>query len=207
MTGCACDSGAAQVAAKQKRRGTLRVVMLINAIMFLSVFLVGMWADSRALLADSADNLGDAMVYGLSLMAVSRSHRWTAGAALIKGLIQLIFGIAVIGGVVQGVLTGPEPKGIAIISTAFAALAANLVCFGLLWKHRGEDINMRSVWLCSRNDVFSNAGVIVAGFLVLVTTAAWPDLLVGAIIALIFVQTAYVVIRDGWKSWRTEAEN
>ena len=206
MSGCDCSAGASQLAKDKSRRRTLVIVLLINAIMFVAVLAVGLWADSRALIADSADNLGDAMIYGLSILALGRSQRWIAGAALAKGMAQLAFGVLVIVTVVHGILTEPEPIGAAIMLMAAVALLANLSSFFLLLKHRGDDINMRSVWLCSRNDVISNVGVIITGLLVVVFRSPWPDLLVGGIIAAIFLQTAYIVLRDGWATWQQPPE-
>lgn len=202
MSGCHCESAATELSASAARRKTLATVLWINAVMFIAALAAGLWADSRALIADSADNLGDAMVYGLSLIAVERSERWKAGAALVKGTVQLGFGVLVLTSVIHGLFSGTEPIGGMMMAMAAVSLLANLACFILLLKHRGDDINMRSVWLCSRNDVMSNAGVIVAGLLVFLTMSPWPDLVVGGIIAVIFLQTAYVVLRDGWALWQ-----
>ena len=207
MSGCHCESGATELAADAARRKTLVTVLWINGVMFVAALAAGLWADSRALIADSADNLGDAMVYGLSLFAVERSQRWKAGAALVKGAVQLAFGVLVLISVIHGVFYGTEPIGGMIMAMAAVSLLANLTCFALLLKHRGDDINMRSVWLCSRNDVISNAGVIVAGLLVFLTMSPWPDLAVGGIIAIIFLHTAYVVLRDGWAQWQEPVDD
>lgn len=203
MSGCECETHATELAGDIHRRQTLRVVFAINAIMFVVVLMVGLWADSQALIADSADNLGDALVYALSLFVISRSVRWLAGAALVKALVQLAFGVLVVVSIVNSLSGTPNPIGLTIMLMAAVALLANLICFYRLLEHRDEDINMRSVWLCSRNDVLANAGVIMAGALVLLLDSYWPDHIVAAVIAVIFLQTSYVVFRDALRAWNT----
>jgi Co/Zn/Cd efflux system component len=184
------------------RRRTLYIVLGINAAMFVAEFTAGILADSRALLADSADNLGDALVFGMSLFVVGRSLRWRAGAAFIKGLVQLAFGIGVVATILLGLIGEPEPIGIAIVGVASIALCANLATFMLLLKHRGEDVNMRSVWLCARNDMIGNMAVIASGALVALLGSHWPDLAVASLVAAVFLHTAYVVLRDSAHAWR-----
>lgn len=190
---------------REDRRRVLVVVLLINAVMFVGEFTAGLLADSAALLADSADNLGDAFIYGLSLYVLYRSLRWRAGAAFVKGFIQLVFGIGVASQVVMKAKYGADPIGIVMMGVAAIALLGNLTCFALLMKHRGDDVNMRSVWLCSRNDVLGNLGVIVAGIAVAITGSYWPDLLVGGAIALVFLYTAWDVLRDAYRTWTANA--
>jgi Co/Zn/Cd efflux system component len=202
MSECAHHESA-EALANGARRRTLYIVLGINGVMFVAEFSAGILADSRALIADSADNLGDALVFGMSLFVVGRSLRWLAGAAFIKGLIQLAFGIGVAVSIVLGILGDPEPIGLAMVGVAAIALGANLACFSLLLKHRGEDINMRSVWLCARNDVIGNIAVIVSGALVMLLGSYWPDIAVAALVAAVFLHTAYVVLRDATRAWQT----
>ncbi|MBA3731108.1 MAG: cation transporter [Gammaproteobacteria bacterium] len=173
--------------------------------MFLALGTACLWADSSALLADSADNLGDAFVYAISLFVAYRSLRWRAGAAFVKGLVQLAFGLGIIIGIVIKLLGHHEPAGLAIMAVAAVALIANLICLMLLQRHRGEDVNMRSVWMCSRNDVIGNAAVIVAGGAVWLAGSSWPDLIVAALLALVFLHTSYDVLRGASRAWRTGA--
>lgn len=187
------------------RAKTLKLVLAINSFMFLTVFAAGLWADSSALLADSADSLGDVFVYAISLYVAYRTLRWRAAAAFIKGLVQLAFGLAVLGSVVIKLLGHPEPVGLAIMAVAAVALVANLICLLLLQRHRGEDVNMRSVWLCSRNDVIGNLAVIVSGAAVLLTGSYWPDLIVAALLAAVFLHTSYEVLRDSIRTWHASA--
>ncbi|HET9679847.1 MAG TPA: cation diffusion facilitator family transporter [Gammaproteobacteria bacterium] len=189
-----------------ERRRTLWVVLAINAVMFVGELATGLLAQSQALIADSADNLGDTLVYAMSLFVVARSLRWRAGAAFIKGLIQLAFAIAVIVSIVISLLGEPEPAGLVMMAVAAAALVGNLICFMLLMKHRGEDVNMRSVWLCSRNDVIGNIAVIISGGLVMLLESRWPDVLVASLVALVFLHTSYTVLRDAIRAWKASPE-
>jgi len=184
------------------RRATLITVLWINGAMFVVEFVAGLLADSTGLLADSADNLGDALTYGLSLYVLHRSLRWRSGAASIKGLIQIVFGLGIAGTIAYKTVFGFEPLAPAMALVASLALIANLVCFTLLLKHRGEDINMRSVWLCSRNDVIGNLGVLIAAGLVALTDTFWPDVVVGSILAVLFIWTGIGVIRESLSTWR-----
>jgi len=188
---------------QHERQRVLVIALVINVVMFIGEFVAGLLADSVALLADSADNLGDAFVYGLSLYVLYRSLRWRAGAAFVKGLIQLAFGIGVASQVVMKAIHGAEPIGAIMMGVAAIALLGNLTCFMLLMKHRGDDVNMRSVWLCSRNDVLGNLGVIVAGVAVAVSGNFWPDLVVGGVLAVVFLHTAWGVLRDASHTWST----
>ena len=189
-SGC-CDDETANNLAAGERRKTLYAVLWINALMFAGELTAGILVDSKALIADSADNLGDTLVYVISLFVVARSLRWRAGAAFAKGLIQLAFGIGIVASIVASLMGEPQPIGPAMMAVAGVALIGNLICLALLMKHRGEDVNMRSVWLCSRNDVIGNLGVIVAGGLVIALDSFWPDIVVACAVAAVFLYTAY----------------
>jgi len=201
--GC-CDNETADAFAVQGRRNTLYVVLCINVLLFVAELTAGIWADSKGLIADSADNLGDSLVYGMSLLVVARSLRWRAGAAFVKGLIQLAFGIAIVIGIVASLLGEPRPIGVVMMAIAGLALIGNLTCFLLLMKHRSEDVNMRSVWLCSRNDVIGNLGVIIAGALVITLNSYWPDIIVATLVAAVFLHTAWSVLRESLSTWRQQ---
>jgi len=199
----ACCGNEALEQGHKLRRATLVTVLWINIVMFIVEFVAGFLADSTGLLADSADNLGDALTYGLSLYVIGRSLRWRSGAALLKGGIQIAFGLGIAGTIVYKTVYGFQPLAPAMGIVAGLALVANLVCFTLLIKHRGEDINMRSVWLCSRNDVIGNLGVLVAAGLVALTNAFWPDVAVGSVLAALFIWTGIGVIRESLSAWRS----
>lgn len=183
-------------------RRVLWTVLWINLALFAGEFGVGWWADSSALQADSLDGLGDALVYALSLAVAAQSLRRRAGAAVVKGVLQAVFGVAVLVEVARRSVLGGEPLAPVMMVVACVAFALNLACFRLLTRFRGDDINMRSVWLCSRNDLVNNAGVLVAGALVGVTRSRWPDLLIGALVAALFLHTAMQVLREAWAQWR-----
>ena len=205
MSGGCCDVDTVDQLANGERRKTLCAVLAINLLMFVIELGTGLWADSKALVADSADNLGDSLVYAMSLFGVARSIRWRAGAAFAKGLIQLAFGLGIVISIMVSLLGSPQPIGVAMVAVAAIALIGNVVCLGLLMKHRNEDVNMRSVWLCSRNDVIGNLGVIVSGGLVILLDSFWPDIIVASLVGVVFLHTAYEVLRDASRSWRSNA--
>lgn len=192
----------AELGRKADQRRVLIVVMAINFIMFVAEFGGGVFARSSALMADSVDMLGDAVVYALSLYALNRGPRWEAGAALAKGGIILFFGIAVVFEIADKIVNGVPPSSTLMMAFGSVALAANLTCLALLWRFRRENVNMSSTFECSRNDVASNIGVLVAGGLVALTGAAWPDIAVGGIIALIFLRSAWHVLSEAIPAWR-----
>lgn len=179
-----------------RQRRVLRVVLWINLVMFLAELMAGLLAHSTALLADSADMLGDAIVYGFSLYVIGRAPTWQTRAALLKGIIMAVFGIGIAAEVVSKLAQGVTPEAELMGAVALAALAANAAVLGLLWRHRADDINMRSAWLCSRNDVIANGGVLLAALGVGLTGSVWPDLLVGLAIAALFAMSAVRVIRE-----------
>jgi Co/Zn/Cd efflux system component len=203
---CGCGESAAALVAGQSaaRRRVLWTVLLINAALFLGEFAAGVYAHSTALQADSLDSLGDALVYALSLAVVAGSLQQRAGAAMVKGVIQAMFAAVVIAEVVRRALLGSEPLAPVMAVAATVAFCANLACFGLLYRFRADDLNMRSVWLCSRNDLVHNCGLLVAAALVAVLGNRWPDLVVGALIAGLFLHTSVSVIREAWPQWRAQ---
>jgi len=177
------------------QRRVLRVVLAINVAMFFVELAAGLLAHSTALLADSADMLGDAIVYGFSLYVIGRGPAWQARAALLKGGIMAAFGVGILVEVGTKLARGVTPSADLMSGVGLLALAANASVLLFLWRHRADDINMRSVWLCSRNDVVANAGVILAALGVALTGSAWPDIAVGLAIAALFVISAVDVIR------------
>jgi Co/Zn/Cd efflux system component len=177
-----------------QRRRVLWLVLAINATMFLVELGVGLFAGSVALQADSLDMLGDTLVYGFSLAVVGRSLLWRARAAQLKGVVMLLFGLAVLGQVALKVLRGVPPDPTIVSATGALALAANAACLGLLFRHRADDINMHSTWVCSRNDILANAGVILSGAGVAVFASIWPDVVVSLAIVALFLRSARNVL-------------
>jgi cation diffusion facilitator family transporter len=184
------------LASQADQRRVLLVVMAVNAAMFVAEFGAGVVAGSTALMADASDMLGDALVYGLSLYALARSARWKAGAAMAKAgmMLALAAGIAV--NVYAKIESGVPPSSTLMLMFGALALAANLVCLRLLWRFRGHDVNMASTFECSRNDVLSNMGVLVAAVLVAWLRSPWPDIAIGSAMALLFLRSAIKVMRE-----------
>lgn len=193
----------AELGRKAEQRRVLIIVMAINFAMFFAEFGAGIVARSSALMADSVDMFGDAAVYALSLYALHRGARWEAGAAIAKGAIILAFGIAVLVQIADKVANGVPPSSSIMLAFGGMALVANLSCLALLWRFRQENVNMSSTFECSRNDVVSNIGVLVAAGLVVVTASPWPDILVGGLIALIFLRSAWRVLAEAIPAWRS----
>lgn len=195
MTCCAndaCTSGPAV----GRYRAVLWVVLCINAAMFLVEIVAGLAVGSAALQADALDFFADAANYGISLFVLGLGVRWRAGAALIKGASMGLFGLWVIGNVVWHSFHGTVPGWATMGAVGTAALVANAVCLALLYAWRNGDANMRSVWICSRNDVLANLAVLAAALGVFGTGTGWPDLIVAAVMALLALQGATVIIRQ-----------
>jgi Co/Zn/Cd efflux system component len=189
-----CDDSCAIEALRERQRGTLRMVLGINAVLFLVIVVVALYGQSSALLADSLDNLGDALTYGLSLYVVSRGAAAKARVALFKGVLILLAVGLVAGQVLYRLLVPTVPIFELMGLFSLVGLAGNSLCLYLLWRHRHEDVNMNSVWECSRNDIASNLSVFVAAGAVWLTGAGWPDLVVAAILAGFLMRSALRVI-------------
>jgi Co/Zn/Cd efflux system component len=173
----------------------LWIVLAINAIMFVVEIAAGLAAGSASLQADALDFLGDTGNYIISLAVVSMALRYRAMAALAKGLTMVAFGLWVIGTVIWHSVVGTVPEPITMGVVGFAALAANAACFGLLYAYREGDANMRSVWICSRNDVLGNLAVLLAALGVFGTGTGWPDIVVAAVMAGLALQGAWIVVQ------------
>jgi Co/Zn/Cd efflux system component len=177
-------------------RRVLWAVLAINAVMFLVEIGAGLATGSASLQADALDFLGDAANYAISLVVVGMALRFRATAALAKGATMGLFGLWVIGTVIWHAVHGTLPSAFTMGAVGFAALAANAASFGLLWAYRGGDANMRSAWICTRNDVLGNLAVLLAALGVLGTGTGWPDVIVAAIMAALALQGAVIVIRQ-----------
>jgi Co/Zn/Cd efflux system component len=176
-------------------RRVLWAVLGINAAMFLVEIGAGLAAGSASLQADALDFLGDAANYAISLFVVGMALRYRASAALAKGVTMGVFGLWVIGVTGWHALHGTLPHSITMGSVGFAALVANAISFYLLWRHRTGDANMRSAWICTRNDVLGNLAVLLAALGVFGTGTGWPDIIVAAIMAVLALQGSVSVVR------------
>jgi Co/Zn/Cd efflux system component len=177
-------------------RRVLWAVFAINAVMFLIEVGAGLVAGSASLQADALDFLGDAANYGISLFVVGMALRFRASAALAKGATMGSFGLWVIGTAIWHGLYGTLPSAFTMGAIGFVALVANAASFGLLWDHRHGDANMRSAWICTRNDVLGNLAVLLAALGVFGTGTGWPDVIVAAIMATLALQGAATVVRQ-----------
>lgn len=189
------DAGADPVRQASYRRA-LWFVLAINAIMFGVEIGAGFAAGSAALQADALDFLGDAANYAISLFVVGMALRYRAAAALAKGATMALFGIWVLGVTTWHAYNGTLPQAFTMGGVGLAALIANAVSFWLLWQHRAGDANMRSAWICTRNDVLGNLAVLLAALGVFGTSTGWPDVIVAVAMALLALQGAATVIRQ-----------
>lgn len=179
-----------------KHKNVLVAVLVINAVLFFLEAAAGLLAHSTALLADSLDMFGDSLVYGFSLYVLWRSAAWKAKAALLKGAIMAVFGAGVLLDVIYKTISGivPSAETMGIVGTL--VLLGNGICFLLLFRHRSDDLNMRSTWLCSRNDIIANLSVLAAAAGVKIFNSGWPDIVVGAAIAALFLKSALTVLAE-----------
>ena len=187
------------------KRRTLWIVLWLNVAIAVGFFVVAYFADSNALLANGLDNSSDALVYALSLLALSRPRSWKRGAARFSGVMLLIFAGGVIADAVRRFVEGSEPGGILMIAMAAVAGIVNLYCLRLLQKMQDKDVNMRAATTFSFNDFISNGGIIIAGVIVMITGANWPDLVVGVAVAGIALYGGIDILRDAHSDKHDEA--
>ncbi len=202
MADCCNDKACEIESLRSSQRSILLIVLAINAVMFVVELVSGLFASSISLIADSLDMLGDALVYGFSIYVIARGARMKAVAALIKGGIMMAFGLFVLGQAIYKIIFPQIPVFETIGIIGLLALVANGVCLLLLWRHRTDDINMRSVWLCSRNDIIANVSVLFAALGVWLTHSGWPDILVGLALAVLFIRSAVSVLRSAISEFR-----
>ena len=183
----------------------LWAVIVINAVMFLIEMSAGKLAGSQALQADALDFLGDAFTYGLSLAVIGMSLKVLSTAALIKGISLLLMGLWVFGSTAYQFFVLGVPKAEIMGAIGVLALAANVASVLLLMQYKDGDANVRSVWLCSRNDAIGNVAVMVASVAVWFTATAWPDLIVAIIMAGLFLRSAQLILAQAWHEFRSGA--
>ena len=195
-----CQAKASELSKLKKQQAKmLWAVLLINMVMFAIEFGAGIRADSLSLTGDSLDMLGDALVYASSLYVINKSVKAQAGAAFLKGVIMFLFAIAVFARATYQLFTGASPEALTMGIVGVVALLANLLCLLLLTRHRNDNLNMSSVWLCSRNDIIANTSVLAAAALVSLTDSLLPDLGVGLLLTFIFVRSAGKVLSQSWR--------
>lgn len=203
--GCGCQGNPRFDGLDSRYQRVLWVVIAINAVMFLVEMAAGHLAGSQALQADALDFLGDTLTYGISLAVIGQSLAMRSTAALFKGISLTLMGLWVFGSTAYHVLVLEAPKAEVMGVIGFLALLANLASVLLLLRYKDGDANVRSVWLCSRNDAIGNAAVMAAAIGVWGTATAWPDLLVAGGMALLFLSSSVQILRQAWAERRDGA--
>ncbi|EKE22754.1 MAG: Co/Zn/Cd efflux protein [uncultured bacterium] len=193
---CSCSPEPAPIKPNSKFRAVLWIALLVNFTLFVVELIGGAYAHSSALWADALDFFGDAVNYGISLAVLGASLYWRATVALIKGLTMAVFGLVVIGKVIYAFIQGIPPEALTMGLIGVLALVANVFTAAILYAFREGDSNMRSVWLCSRNDAIGNFAVILAAVGVFGTGSLWPDIIVAVIIATLGITSGYQVIKQ-----------
>ena len=182
----------------------LWIVIAINAVMFVVEMVMGHLAGSRALQADALDFLGDTLTYGISLAVIGASLRIRATAALAKGFSLLAMGLWVFGSTIYSIFILGTPQAEVMGIVGFLALLANVASVLLLINYKDGDANVRSVWLCSRNDAIGNVAVMIAALGVWGTSTGWPDLIVAGIMAALFLSSAVQILTKAWREWHLQ---
>jgi Co/Zn/Cd efflux system component len=201
-TSCGCAGDVQFQGLSRDYKARLWAVIALNASMFAVETGGGVMAGSQALQADALDFLGDTLTYGMSLAVIGFSLRVRATAALIKAATLALMGLWVLGATVWHALVLGTPLAEVMGLIGFLALAANLASVLILLKYKDGDANVRSVWLCSRNDAIGNVAVMVAALGVWGTATGWPDVIVAAILASLFLNSASKILRQALEEWR-----
>lgn len=196
MSGCGCE----MEVQNDRERKTLRIVLGINAFMFIFELVLGLVAESTGLIADSLDMFADASVYSISLYAVGKSAILKGNAAKLSGIVQIVLSLFVLFDVLRRFILGSEPVSVLMMGVGAIALVANSICLSLISKHRDGGVHMRASVIFSTNDVIANIGVIISGALVWVFGSRYPDLVIGLFIAV-------VVMRGGIRISKEAAEH
>ena len=181
---------------ESQQRRTLLIVLILNALLFLGLGIGGLLADSSALLANAVDNASDSVVYLISFVAIGRAASWKRGAARLSGILLLVFAAGVLIDVGRRWWFGTEPVGWTMMGLALVAAIVNLICLVLLRRDQSGDVNMEAAKTFSMNDFASNGGILVAGGLVMWLDQAWPDLVVGMLVAAIAVKGGIEILRS-----------
>lgn len=193
---CGCTGSVKFDGLDARYRRILWIVIALNAAMFAVEMGGGVLAGSQALQADALDFLGDTLTYGMTLAVIGMTLRIRATAALVKGISLAFMGVWVFGSTVWHALVSNVPRAEVMGVIGFLALATNVMSVLLLMKYKDGDANVRSVWLCSRNDAVGNIAVMLAALGVWGTSTGWPDVIVAAVLALLFLQSAAKILRQ-----------
>ncbi len=199
---CCQNKGCELTKLKKHQTQVLWAVLFINLGMFVVEFGAGIRAASLSLTSDSLDMLGDALVYASSLYVVNKGRKAQASSAFFKGILMFLFAIALFARATYQLFAGVTPAVTIMSAVGLLALLANLICLGLLSRHRKDNLNMSSVWLCSRNDIIANTSVLVAAGLVFLTQSGLPDLAVGFLLTFVFARSAGQVLTQSWQEMR-----
>ena len=190
-----CQNKAKELQQLKKRQSkVLWIILVINGVMFFVEFGGGIKAASLSLAGDSLDMLGDALVYGCSLYVINKGKKAQVRSAMLKGGIMYISAIAVFARATYQLFAQTVPTVQLMSEIGILALVANLICFLLLIRHRNDNINMSSVWLCSRNDIIANTSVLLTAGIVLLTGSFLPDFILGLLLTVVFAQSAGKVL-------------
>ena len=195
---CSCSHEPVPSTPNSKFRTALWIALFINLTLFIVELVGGAYAHSSALWADALDFFGDAVNYGISLAVLGASLYWRATVALIKGLTMAVFGLVVIGKVIYAFIQGIPPEALTMGVIGVLALIANVITAVILYAFRDGDANMKSVWLCSRNDAIGNAAVILAAVGVFGTGSMLPDIIVAIIMAGLGLTAGYQVVKQAF---------
>lgn len=196
---CGCKSNPRFDGMDSRYKRVLWTVISINAIMFVVEIVAGKLSGSRALQADALDFLADTLTYGLSLAVIGASLKTRATAAILKGASLSLMGLWVLGSTAYGVFVLGIPRAEVMGTVGLLALAANAASVVMLMRYKDGDANVRSVWLCSRNDAVGNVAVMIAAMSVWWTDSAWPDLIVAAGMASLFLNSSFQILRQAWQ--------
>lgn len=190
--GCGCE-----IEIKNLEEGRiLKILLAINAFMFLVEITLGILSDSTALMADSLDMLADAAVYGIGLYAVGRPALAKIRAARVSGIFQIVLGSFVFIDAFRRALFGSDPESFLMISVGILALIANVICLRLISKHRHGEVHMRASWIFSKNDVIANLGIVAGGGLVYLLGSRYPDLVIGLAISIVVIRGGILIVKD-----------
>ena len=192
----ACCENTQNIEPNGRYQRVLWIALTVNAAMFVVEVIGGLAAQSVSLQADALDFLSDAANYGVSLFVLGMTFRWRSTAALLKGVTMGLFGLWVVSNTMANVFFGSTPEAFTMGGIGILALLANVAVASLLYAFREGDSNMRSVWLCSRNDVIGNVAVVLAAIGVFGTSSAWPDLVVALVMAMLALNASWQIIRQ-----------